>query len=186
MTTRIALPAKTGSMRSASPRSSASKSSRSISPGEYKDRVFAHFLEEHRAGRTPNPDVLCNNEIKFAAFLEHALDSGADRIATGHYAGVREVDGLFQLLKAEDGTKDQSYFLHRLNQQQLSKSIFPLAALTKREVRAIAERERLPTYNKKDSTGICFIGERPFPGVSGALLAQNPRADAHARRRGRR
>jgi tRNA-uridine 2-sulfurtransferase len=129
---------------------------------EYKDRVFAHFVEEYRAGRTPNPDVLCNNEIKFAAFLDHALKSGADRIATGHYAGVRETDGLFQLLKAEDGTKDQSYFLHRLNQQQLSKSIFPLAALTKREVRAIAEREGIPTYDKKDSTGICFVGERPF------------------------
>ena len=86
---------------------------------EYKERVFAHFLEEYRAGRTPNPDVLCNNEIKFASFLDHALKSGADLIATGHYAGVREVDGLFQLLKAEDGTKDQSYFLHRLNQQQL-------------------------------------------------------------------
>ncbi|MBP8295204.1 MAG: tRNA 2-thiouridine(34) synthase MnmA [Burkholderiales bacterium] len=130
--------------------------------GEYKDRVFAHFLQEYRAGRTPNPDVLCNNEIKFAAFLDHALKSGADRIATGHYAGVREVDGLFQLLKGEDGTKDQSYFLHRLNQLQLSRAMFPLAALTKREVRAIAERERIPTYDKKDSTGICFIGERPF------------------------
>jgi len=129
---------------------------------EYKERVFAHFLDEYRAGRTPNPDVLCNNEIKFAAFLDHALKSGADRIATGHYAGVREVDGLFQLLKGEDGTKDQSYFLHRLNQHQLSKAMFPLAALTKREVRAIAEREKIPTYNKKDSTGICFVGERPF------------------------
>ena len=128
----------------------------------YKDRVFAHFLREYEAGRTPNPDVLCNNEIKFAAFLDHAMKLGADRIATGHYAGVREVDGLFQLMKAEDGTKDQSYFLHRLNQQQLAKSMFPLASLTKREVRAIAEREGIPTYNKKDSTGICFIGERPF------------------------
>lgn len=141
---------------------------------EYKDRVFAHFLEEYRAGRTPNPDVLCNNEIKFAAFLDHALKSGADRIATGHYAGVREVDGLFQLLKAEDGTKDQSYFLHRLNQQQLAKSIFPLAALTKREVRAIAERERIPTYNKKDSTGICFIGERPFREFLERYLPRTP------------
>ena len=141
---------------------------------EYKDRVFAHFLEEYRAGRTPNPDVLCNNEIKFAAFLDHALKSGADRIATGHYAGVREVDGLFQLLKAEDGTKDQSYFLHRLNQQQLSKSIFPLAGLAKREVRAIAERERIPTYNKKDSTGICFIGERPFREFLERYLPKTP------------
>jgi tRNA-specific 2-thiouridylase len=141
---------------------------------EYKDRVFAHFLAEYEAGRTPNPDVLCNSEIKFAAFLDHALKLGADRIATGHYAGVREVDGLFQLLKAEDGTKDQSYFLHRLNQHQLSKSIFPLARMTKREVRAIAERERIPTYAKKDSTGICFIGERPFREFLGRYLPRTP------------
>ncbi|MFS8084666.1 MAG: tRNA 2-thiouridine(34) synthase MnmA [Acidobacteriota bacterium] len=141
---------------------------------EYKERVFAHFLEEYRTGRTPNPDVLCNNEIKFAAFLDYALKSGADRIATGHYAGVREVDGLFQLLKGEDGTKDQSYFLHRLNQQQLSQSLFPLAALTKREVRAIAERECLPTYNKKDSTGMCFIGERPFREFLERYLPRTP------------
>jgi tRNA-uridine 2-sulfurtransferase len=141
---------------------------------EYKDRVFAQFLSEYQAGRTPNPDVLCNSEIKFAAFLDHALKLGADRIATGHYAGVREVDGLFQLLKAEDGTKDQSYFLHRLNQQQLSKSIFPLAAMTKREVRAIAEREGIPTYAKKDSTGICFIGERPFREFLERYLPRTP------------
>ena len=143
---------------------------------EYRERVFAHFLDEYRAGRTPNPDVLCNNEIKFAAFLDHALKSGADRIATGHYAGVREVDGLFQLMKAEDGTKDQSYFLHRLNQQQLAKSMFPLASLTKREVRAIAEREGIPTYNKKDSTGICFIGERPFRDFLERYLPKSPGA----------
>ena len=143
---------------------------------EYKERVFAHFLDEYRVGRTPNPDVLCNNEIKFAAFLDHALKSGADRIATGHYAGVREVDGLFQLMKGEDGTKDQSYFLHRLNQQQLAKSMFPLAALTKREVRAIAERERIPTYDKKDSTGICFIGERPFREFLERYLPKTPGA----------
>lgn len=143
---------------------------------EYRDRVFAHFLDEYRVGRTPNPDVLCNNEIKFAAFLDHALASGADRIATGHYAGVREVDGLFQLMKAEDGTKDQSYFLHRLNQQQLSKAIFPLSALTKREVRAIAEREGIPTYAKKDSTGICFIGERPFREFLERYLPKTPGA----------
>src|SRR5512143_1289604 len=95
---------------------------------EYKERVFAEFLREYRSGRTPNPDVLCNAEIKFRAFLDHALALGADYIATGHYAQVREVDGLFQLLKAEDGTKDQSYFLHRLNQAQLSKTLFPLGA----------------------------------------------------------
>src|SRR5512141_1968969 len=100
---------------------------------EYKERVFTEFLREYQSGRTPNPDVLCNAEIKFRSFLEHALAMGADRIATGHYAQVREVDGLYQLLKAEDGTKDQSYFLHRLTQQQLSKSIFPLGAMTKRD-----------------------------------------------------
>jgi tRNA-specific 2-thiouridylase len=129
---------------------------------EYKERVFAHFLKEYQLGRTPNPDVLCNSEIKFSAFLEHALSIGADCIATGHYAGVREFAGTFQLLKAEDGTKDQSYFLHRLNQQQLAKTLFPLAGLYKREVRKIAEAAGLHVALKKDSTGICFIGERPF------------------------
>lgn len=129
---------------------------------EYKERVFAEFLKEYQAGRTPNPDVLCNSEIKFRAFLEHAMTLGADKIATGHYAGVREFDGEFQLLKAEDGTKDQSYFLHRLNQQQLAKTLFPLANLYKREVRKMAEAAGLHVALKKDSTGICFIGERPF------------------------
>ena len=129
---------------------------------EYKERVFAEFLREYQAGRTPNPDVLCNSEIKFKAFLDHAMQLGADRIATGHYAGVREFDGQFHLLKAEDGTKDQSYFLYRLNQAQLSKAIFPLADIYKREVRKIAEAEGLHVAAKKDSTGICFIGERPF------------------------
>ncbi|WP_291987910.1 tRNA 2-thiouridine(34) synthase MnmA [Candidatus Accumulibacter sp. ACC007] len=129
---------------------------------EYKERVFAHFLKEYQLGRTPNPDVLCNSEIKFSAFLEHALSIGADCIATGHYAGVREFAGAFQLLKAEDGTKDQSYFLHRLNQQQLAKTLFPLAGLYKREVRKMAETAGLHVALKKDSTGICFIGERPF------------------------
>ena len=129
---------------------------------QYRERVFAHFLAEYQAGRTPNPDILCNSEIKFSAFLEHALKIGADRIATGHYAGVREFQGKFQLLKAEDGTKDQSYFLHRLNQQQLAMSLFPLAGLYKREVRRIAETAALHVALKKDSTGICFIGERPF------------------------
>jgi tRNA-specific 2-thiouridylase len=109
--------------------------------GEYRDRVFAGFLREYQAGRTPNPDVLCNSEIKFKAFLDHALQLGAERIATGHYAGVREFDGEFQLLKAEDGTKDQSYFLYRLNQAQLAKTLFPLADLYKRDVRKIAEAE---------------------------------------------
>ena len=129
---------------------------------EYRERVFAEFLSEYQAGRTPNPDILCNSEIKFKAFLDHALTLGADKIATGHYAGVREFDGEFQLLKAEDGTKDQSYFLYRLNQAQLSKTLFPLADIYKREVRKIAEAEGLHVAAKKDSTGICFIGERPF------------------------
>ena len=129
---------------------------------EYKDKVFANFLAEYRAGRTPNPDILCNSEIKFRAFLDHAMAMGADKIATGHYAQVREVDGLFQLLKAEDGSKDQSYFLYRLNQAQLSVSMFPLGKYLKREVREIARKAGIPTSEKKDSTGICFIGERPF------------------------
>jgi tRNA-specific 2-thiouridylase len=129
---------------------------------EYKERVFAQFLKEYQAGRTPNPDVLCNSEIKFRAFLEHAVAMGAQKMATGHYAGVREFDGAFQLLKAEDGTKDQSYFLHRLNQQQLSMTLFPLADIYKRDVRKMAEEAGLHVAVKKDSTGICFIGERPF------------------------
>jgi tRNA-uridine 2-sulfurtransferase len=128
----------------------------------YKDRVFSEFLEEYKSGRTPNPDVLCNAEIKFRAFLDHALAMGADRIATGHYAQVRESSGRFELLKAEDGTKDQSYFLYRLNQAQLSKTLFPLGSLYKRDVRARAREAGLPNHDKKDSTGICFIGERPF------------------------
>jgi len=129
---------------------------------EYRERVFSIFLKEYQAGRTPNPDVLCNSEIKFRAFLEHAMDMGAEKIATGHYAGVREFGGAFQLLKAEDGSKDQSYFLHRLNPQQLSKTLFPLADLYKRDVRKMAEAAELHVAVKKDSTGICFIGERPF------------------------
>src|SRR6185436_5814798 len=125
----------------------------------YRERVFEHFLREYEAGRTPNPDVLCNSEIKFRAFLDHALALGADAIATGHYARVREVDGLYQLLKAEDGSKDQSYFLYRLEQDQLARTVFPLGGLYKRDVRELARRAGLSNHDKRDSTGICFIGE---------------------------
>ncbi|MBD8540726.1 tRNA 2-thiouridine(34) synthase MnmA [Oxalobacteraceae sp. CFBP 8761] len=143
---------------------------------EYKDRVFAEFLREYQAGRTPNPDVLCNAEIKFKAFLDHAMKLGADLIATGHYARVREntASGSFELLKAFDATKDQSYFLHRLSQAQLSKSLFPLGEIPKTEVRKIAEKLQLPNAAKKDSTGICFIGERPFRDFLNRYLAYKP------------
>jgi len=141
---------------------------------EYRERVFAHFLREYEAGRTPNPDVLCNSEIKFRAFLDHARGLGADRIATGHYASVRAVGDRVELSKAVDTTKDQSYFLHRLSQEQLAPVLFPLAALTKREVRAIAKREGIPTWAKKDSTGICFIGERPFREFLARYLPRTP------------
>ncbi|MDB5773732.1 MAG: tRNA-uridine 2-sulfurtransferase [Burkholderiales bacterium] len=146
---------------------------------EYKDRVFAEFLREYQAGRTPNPDVLCNAEIKFKAFLDHAMKLGADLIATGHYARVREVTsgpgaGRFELLKAIDASKDQSYFLHRLNQAQLSKTLFPLGEIHKSEVRKIAEQIGLPNAKKKDSTGICFIGERPFRDFLNRYLSYEP------------
>jgi tRNA-specific 2-thiouridylase len=141
---------------------------------EYKDRVFAEFLREYQAGRTPNPDVLCNAEIKFKAFLDHAMTLGADLIATGHYARVREVDGRFELLKAMDASKDQSYFLHRLNQAQLSKTLFPLGEIPKTEVRRIAESIGLHNAAKKDSTGICFIGERPFREFLNRYLSYAP------------
>ena len=146
---------------------------------EYKDRVFAEFLREYQAGRTPNPDVLCNAEIKFKAFLDHAMKLGADLIATGHYARVRRLAagpdaGGYQLLKAVDASKDQSYFLHRLNQAQLSKTLFPLGEIHKTEVRKIAEQLKLPNAAKKDSTGICFIGERPFREFLNRYLCYRP------------
>jgi tRNA-specific 2-thiouridylase len=141
---------------------------------DYKDRVFADFLREYQAGRTPNPDVLCNAEIKFKAFLDHAMRLGAECIATGHYARVRPVGGSFQLLKGLDPLKDQSYFLHRLNQAQLSKTLFPVGELPKTEVRRIAAEIGLPNAKKKDSTGICFIGERPFREFLNRYLAHTP------------
>ena len=141
---------------------------------EYKERVFAEFLREYQAGRTPNPDVLCNAEIKFKAFLDHAVSLGAERIATGHYARVREADGGVQLLRGLDATKDQSYFLHRLNQDQLRRTLFPVGELPKTEVRRIAASIGLPNARKKDSTGICFIGERPFREFLNRYLPTRP------------
>ena len=141
---------------------------------EYRDRVFASFLAEYRAGRTPNPDVLCNAEIKFKAFLDHAIALGAERIATGHYARVQEREGRFRLLKGLDPAKDQSYFLHRLNQAQLSRTLFPVGELRKSEVRAMAREANLPNHAKKDSTGICFIGERPFREFLSRYLPREP------------
>lgn len=145
---------------------------------EYKDRVFAEFLREYSAGRTPNPDVLCNAEIKFKAFLDHAMGLGADYIATGHYARVRHIENAsgkqVQLLKAVDASKDQSYFLHRLNQAQLARTIFPLGEIPKTRVRTIAEQIGLPNAGKKDSTGICFIGERPFREFLNRYLPTKP------------
>ena len=154
---------------------------------EYKDRVFAEFLREHRAGRTPNPDVLCNAEIKFKAFLDHALRLGAQHIATGHYARVREHGQRFQLLKGLDPAKDQSYFLHRLTQAQLSRTLFPVGELHKSEVRRLALEIGLPNAKKKDSTGICFIGERPFREFLQQYLAPSPgpMLDEHGRELGR-
>ena len=144
---------------------------------EYRERVFAHFLREYEAGRTPNPDVLCNSEIKFSAFLDYALRLGADAIATGHYARVRRAaddPARVELCKAVDDTKDQSYFLHRLTQRQLAPVLFPLGEIAKRDVRTIARREGIPTYAKKDSTGICFIGERPFRDFLARYLPRTP------------
>lgn len=129
---------------------------------EYYERVFTYFLDEYKKGRTPNPDVLCNREIKFGPFLEKAKALGADMIATGHYAKTFQKDGKTYLAKASDLTKDQSYFLNQLSQKQLSSVIFPLADITKKQVREIAKKLELSTAEKKDSTGICFIGERNF------------------------
>lgn len=142
---------------------------------EYKERVFSDFLREYSAGRTPNPDVLCNAEIKFRAFLDYAMNMGAECIATGHYARTRlTANGKTQLLRGLDETKDQSYFLHRLSQEQISKVIFPVGELRKTQVRKIAEEIGLPNAKKKDSTGICFIGERPFREFLNRYLPTHP------------
>ena len=143
---------------------------------DYRDRVFAEFLREYQAGRTPNPDILCNAEIKFKAFLDHAMRLGAEKIATGHYARVRHstTTERYELLKGLDSSKDQSYFLHRLTQAQLAKSLFPVGELHKTQVRHIAQEINLPNAKKKDSTGICFIGERPFREFLNRYIAQAP------------
>ncbi len=129
---------------------------------DYWDNVFQYFIDEYAAGRTPNPDVLCNREVKFKAFLDYALELGAVKIATGHYAQIREYDDTFQLLKGLDPNKDQSYFLYLLGQDALSKSMFPIGEMDKTDVRKIAETSGLINHAKKDSTGVCFIGEQKF------------------------
>ena len=142
---------------------------------EYWENVFEHFLKEYQAGRTPNPDILCNKEIKFKEFLLQAESLGADYIATGHYVakGYDNNDNCL-LLRGSDSNKDQSYFLYTLQQRQLEKSLFPLGELEKTHVRAIAEEQGFITHNKKDSTGICFIGERRFKDFLGTYLKPNP------------
>jgi tRNA-specific 2-thiouridylase len=141
---------------------------------EYREHVFRHFLEEYRANRTPNPDVLCNREIKFKRFLEYALALGADRIATGHYARIDERDGRFRLLKALDQHKDQTYFLYPLGQYELARTLFPIGAMRKGAVRELAAAAGFPNHAKKDSTGICFIGERRFPAFLKRYLSAEP------------
>ena len=143
---------------------------------EYWDNVFEHFLEEYRAGRTPNPDILCNREIKFKAFLDYAVMLGADLIATGHYTRRGESDGKATLLKGLDPNKDQSYFLHAVGHEELEKTLFPVGEIEKPEVRALAEKHRLATAKKKDSTGICFIGERRFSDFLQQYLPAQPGA----------
>ena len=141
---------------------------------EYWDNVFAYFLAEYKAGRTPNPDILCNKEIKFKVFLDYALAQGAEKIATGHYARVKEEQGQFYLLKGKDNNKDQSYFLYTLGQYPLSKTLFPVGELEKPQVRHLAETRQLATWDKKDSTGICFIGERDFNQFLSRYLPAQP------------
>jgi tRNA-specific 2-thiouridylase len=142
--------------------------------GEYWDKVFEYFLHEYRTGRTPNPDIMCNREIKFKAFLDHAQVLGARRIATGHYVRTRRSNGHVELLRGLDGNKDQSYFLYALNQHQLGHALFPVGELDKSEVREIARREQFVVHAKKDSTGICFIGERKFRDFLQRFLPAQP------------
>ncbi len=141
---------------------------------QYMNRVFHYFLEEYQKGRTPNPDVLCNREIKFKELLDRALALGADYLATGHYANIAQEGDTYQLTRAADSTKDQTYFLHLLGQEALAKTLFPLGSLQKSEVRAIAARLSLATARKKDSTGICFIGERNFKQFLQSYLPAQP------------
>jgi tRNA-uridine 2-sulfurtransferase len=141
---------------------------------QYWDKVFTYFLDEYKAGRTPNPDVMCNKEIKFKAFLEHAVSLGADYLATGHYAQVEYRDGEYKMLRGIDENKDQTYFLNQLTQDQLEKVMFPLGGIDKKEVREIAKEAGLATATKKDSTGICFIGERNFKEFLGNYLPAQP------------
>lgn len=142
---------------------------------EYWDRVFEYFLAEYKRGRTPNPDVMCNKEIKFKAFLDYALELGADYVATGHYAQIEKMpDGSVKMLRGLDNNKDQTYFLSQLSQEQLSKVMFPLGKLEKKEVRAIAEKAGLATAKKKDSTGVCFIGEKNFKKFLSEYLPAQP------------
>ncbi|KGL45372.1 tRNA 2-thiouridine(34) synthase MnmA [Listeria sp. SHR_NRA_18] len=141
---------------------------------EYWDKVFTYFLDEYKLGRTPNPDVMCNKEIKFKAFLEHAESLGADFVATGHYARVETIDNEVKMLRGVDRNKDQTYFLNQLSQAQISKVMFPLGGMEKPEVRRIAEEAGLATAGKKDSTGICFIGERNFKQFLSEYLPAQP------------
>jgi len=142
--------------------------------GEYWSAVFEHFLAEYRAGRTPNPDVLCNREIKFKTFLDEARALGAEQIATGHYARIDREDGRWRLMRAVDREKDQTYFLHQLGQSQLAATLFPVGDLPKAEVRRLAAEAALPVANKKDSTGICFVGERDFRDFLGRYIPARP------------
>ena len=141
---------------------------------QYWDKVFTYFLEEYKAGRTPNPDVMCNKEIKFKAFLDHALTLGADYLATGHYARVEYIGGEYKMLRGLDENKDQTYFLNQLGQDQLSKVLFPIGNIEKSMVREIAHKANLATAAKKDSTGICFIGERNFKDFLSNYLPAQP------------